>query len=182
MRIDIRIRRGLGAAAILVSACATPASVPPESARNSDDLLIVDCLLPGQVRQLGNSTYLTPRRPVRTTTSECSIRGGEYVAYDRADLASALRIWMETAQTGDAEAMTNVGEIYERGMGVEPDYAKAAEWYQKAADKGYSRAIFNLGTLYEQGLGVESMARATAALYEASLLGAIGGPAGAVSR
>ncbi|MFL6550334.1 MAG: caspase family protein [Povalibacter sp.] len=118
------------------------------------DLEIVDCLLPGQVRQLGNASYLTPRRPVRTTTSECSIRGGEFVAYDRADLASALRIWMETAQSGDVEAQTNVGEIYERGLGVAPDYSAAASWYQKAADKNYARALFNLGTLYEQGLGV----------------------------
>jgi hypothetical protein len=119
------------------------------------DLEIVDCLLPGQVRQLGNSTFLSQRRPIRTTTAECSIRGGEYVAYDRADIKQALRIWMETAQGGDPEAQTNVGEIYERGMGVPPDYAAAAEWYQKAADKGYSRALFNLGTMYEQGLGVE---------------------------
>lgn len=119
------------------------------------DLEIVDCLLPGQVRQLGNSTFLSQRRPIRTTTAECSIRGGEYVAYDRADIKQALRIWMETAQGGDPEAMTNVGEIYERGMGVPPDYKAAAEWYQKASDKGYSRALFNLGTMYEQGLGVE---------------------------
>ena len=57
------------------------------------DLEIVDCLLPGQVRQLGNSTFLSQRRPIRTTTAECSIRGGEYVAYDRADIKQALRIW-----------------------------------------------------------------------------------------
>src|SRR5262249_22468246 len=62
--------------------------------------------------------------------------------------------WMATAEGGDPEAQTNVGEIYERGMGVEPNYEAAAQWYQKAADKGYSRAIFNLGTLYEQGRGV----------------------------
>ncbi|MDY6949098.1 MAG: caspase family protein, partial [Pseudomonadota bacterium] len=118
------------------------------------DLEIVDCLLPGQVRQLGNASFLSQRRPIRTTQSECSIRGGEYVAYDRADLQSALRIWMQTAQSGDVEAQTNVGEIYERGMGVAPDYEAAAKWYQKAADKNYSRALFNLGTMYEQGLGV----------------------------
>ncbi len=118
------------------------------------DLEIVDCLLPGQVRQLGNASYLTQRRPVRTTVSECSIRGGEYVAFDRADLASALRIWMQAAEGGDVEAQTNVGEIYERGLGVAPDHVAAAHWYQKAADKGYGRALFNLGTLYEQGLGV----------------------------
>ncbi len=118
------------------------------------DLEIVDCLLPGQVRQLGNTSFLTQRRPIRTTVSECSIRGGEYVAYDRADLKSALRIWMQAAQAGDPEAQTNVGEIYERGLGVEPNYEAAALWYRKAAEQNYSRALFNLGTLHEQGQGV----------------------------
>lgn len=118
------------------------------------DLEIVDCLLPGQVRQLGNTSYLTQRRPIRTTTSDCRVRGGEYVSYDRADLKSSLRIWMEAAQAGDAEAQTNVAEIYERGVGTEPNYEAAVIWYQKAADQGYARALFNLGTLYEQGNGV----------------------------
>ncbi len=157
-----RFTQTFGRAALLLA----PAVLVVASAAESDkaaatkgmvkrsDLEIVDCLLPGQVRQLGNSTFLSQRRPIRTTTAECSIRGGEYVAYDRADIKQALRIWMQAAEGGDLEAQTNVGEIYERGMGVPPDYAAAAQWYQKAADKGYSRALFNLGTLYEQGLGV----------------------------
>jgi uncharacterized protein len=118
-------------------------------------LEIVDCLLPGQVRQLGNTTYLTARRPTRTTVADCRVRGGEYVAYDRADYKSALRVWMDAASAGDPEAMANVGEIYERGLGGTPNYEAAAIWYRKAADKGLSRAQFNLGTLYEQGLGVD---------------------------
>lgn len=32
------------------------------------------------------------------------IRGGEYVAFDRADLKEALRIWMAAAEAGEAEA------------------------------------------------------------------------------
>ena len=33
---------------------------------SADDLLIVDCLLPGQVRKLGRrQTYITQRRPIR---------------------------------------------------------------------------------------------------------------------
>src|SRR6202167_4708360 len=119
-----------------------------------EDLEIVDCLLPGQVRQLGNATYLTARRPTHTTASDCRIRGGEYVAYDRADLKSALGVWLQAAQGGDADAQTNVAEIYERGLGGPPNYEAALLWYQKAADQKYSRALFNLGTLYEQGLGV----------------------------
>jgi chaperonin cofactor prefoldin len=120
------------------------------------DVEIVDCSLPGQVRQLGNMTYIGPRRPTHTTAADCRHRGGEYVAYDRANLGSALKVWMASAETGDAEAQTNVGEIYERGIGnAPPNYEAALIWYQKAADQGYSRALFNLGTLYEQGLGVE---------------------------
>jgi uncharacterized protein len=154
----VRLALVLAPAALIVASAAAPSTSDKAAATKGmvkrSDLEIVDCLLPGQVRQLGNSSFLSQRRPIRTTASECSIRGGEYVAYDRADLKSALRIWMQTAEGGDLEAQTNVGEIYERGMGVEPNYAAAAMWYQKAADKGYSRALFNLGTLYEQGLGV----------------------------
>jgi uncharacterized protein len=145
--------------ALLTVSCGTAPTQSERAAATQgmvrrSDLEIVDCLLPGQVRQLGNASFLTQRRPVRTTVADCTIRGGEYVAYDRADVKSALRVWMDTAQAGDAEAQTNVGEIYERGLGVAPDYAAAATWYQKAADQGYSRAAFNLGTLYEQGQGV----------------------------
>jgi TPR repeat protein len=118
------------------------------------DLEIVDCLLPGVVRSIGKTTYLTQRRPTRTTAADCHIRGGEYTAYDRADYKSALKVWMAAAEGGDADAQNNVGEIYERGLGGQPNYEAAVIWYQKAADQGYSRALFNLGTLYEQGQGV----------------------------
>jgi uncharacterized protein len=146
-------------AAIIASTCV---SAPPQASAAAakgvlrrEDLEIVDCLLPGQVRQLGSMTYLTPRRPTHTTASDCRIRGGEYVAFDRADLKSALAVWLQAAQGGDAEAQTNVAEIYERGLGGPPNYESAILWYQKAADQKYARALFNLGTLYEQGLGVE---------------------------
>ncbi|MGA2776911.1 MAG: caspase family protein [Steroidobacteraceae bacterium] len=139
---------------VLVQAASKPDSNATQGIVRREDLEIVDCLLPGQVRQLGSMTYLTPRRPTHTTASDCRIRGGEYVAYDRADLKSALGVWLAAAQGGDAEAQTNVAEIYERGLGGPPDLAAAVLWYQKAADQKYSRALFNLGTLYEQGIGV----------------------------
>jgi len=146
------------AAALLAASCASPSQQDMAAATKGlisrQDLEVVDCLLPGQVRNLGNSTYITPRRPVHTTASDCRIRGGEYVAFDRANLKTALKVWMEAAEAGDAEAQNNVGEIYERGLGTEPNYDAAVIWYQKAAAQGNSRAQFNLGTLYEQGLGV----------------------------
>ncbi|MDX1540944.1 MAG: caspase family protein, partial [Geminicoccaceae bacterium] len=120
------------------------------------EFLVVDCTLPAQVRRLGSKlTYLGVRRPIRTSGLDCAIRGGEYVAYDRADYQTALRVWMEPALTGDPEAQNYVGEILERGLGTPPNYVEAASWYRKAAEQGFGPAQINLGQLYEQGLGVE---------------------------
>lgn len=156
-----RLIQSLLAATAVVTLMGCESTPPTDSMTNQQkslqvaDLEVVDCLLPGQVRRLGNTSYLSARRPTRTTASDCRIRGGEYTAYDRADYRTALNVWMEAANAGDAEAQTNVGEIFERGHGGEPNYPAAASWYQKAADQGNARAQFNLGTLYEQGLGVE---------------------------
>ncbi len=140
----------------------------------AEEFFIVDCLLPGQVRQLGSSiTYLTQRRPIKTAQSDCEIRGGEYVAYDRADYSTALRIWLPLAKAGDASAQTYVGEIYEKGLGLTADYVVAAHWYGEADKQGYSRAQINLGNLYEKGLGVQQDKQKALNLYRsASGLGA----------
>ena len=117
------------------------ASFSSAATTDAGEFLVVDCLLPGQVRKLGSSmTYLSPRRATRTSAVDCEIRGGEYVAYDRADYSTALKVWLPKAQEGDPEAMTNVGEIYEKGLGLAPDYEVAAFWYNKAAEQGNADA------------------------------------------
>jgi hypothetical protein len=127
----------------------------PAPATEAELLLIVDCLLPGQVRRLGTqTTYVSARRPARLTARDCQIRGGEYVAYDRADARSAIAAWLPAAESGDVEAQVIVGEIHERSIGVAPDYAAALTWYRRAADAGSRRAQINLGSLYEAGRGV----------------------------
>ena len=124
---------------------------------DADDLLVIDCLLPGRVRQLGSQlTYLEPPRPAKTTAAECEIRGGEYTAWDRANFATSLSIWLPKAKEGDPQAQNYVGEIFEKGLGVTPDFKTAHDWYMKAAEQGYSPSQINLGQLYEQGLGVEA--------------------------
>src|SRR5215472_6831110 len=121
----------------------------------AEKLLVVDCLLPSQIRRLGGQvTYLSARRAVKTSARDCEIRGGEYVAFDRANYATAPRVWLPLAEGGDPAAQTYVGEIFEKGLGVPPDYAAAAVWYRRGAERGYSRAAINLGQLYEQGHGV----------------------------
>ena len=120
-----------------------------------DQLYIVDCLLPPQIRQLGqNFTYVPPRKPAKLTAKECALRGGEYVAYDEANFATVAKVWKQQADGGDATAQNYMGELFERGINGTPDYETAAAWYQKAADQGHSQAQLNLGNLYEKGMGV----------------------------
>lgn len=137
-----------------------------DSEAEADKQLIVDCLLPGQIKKLGaGTTYVTPRRPAKLTAQECASRGGEYVAYDQANSGSALKVWLPAAQEGDVIAQVYVGEIYEKGMGIAPDYTLAAQWYKKAADQGSARAKLNLGSLYERGLGVQRNVVTALTLY-----------------
>lgn len=148
-------RRRACSATLAVGFVLSAAVAPGAEPQLGDDLLVVDCLLPGQIRRLGQrTTYVSPRRPLKTTARDCQIRGGEYAAYDRADLATSLAVWLPAAEKGDAEAGTIVGEILERGLGTAPDYPAAAEWYRRASTQGSVRAQINLGHLYEKGLGV----------------------------
>ncbi len=152
----------LGPLALLLASCtagtegvSAPSTQTAPRGGRADGLLPVDCLLPGQIRRLGGQiTYVTARRAVKTSASDCEIRGGEYVSFDRANYATALKVWLPLAEGGDSAAQTYVGEIFEKGLGVPPDHQAAATWYRRAADRGYSRAAINLGQLYEQGLGV----------------------------
>ena len=140
----------LGLAVILVQPAGGPGRLLAAT-QNADQFLIVDCLLPGKIKQLGTQvTYVGARQAVRTTASDCGIRGGEYTSYDRADYGTALKVWMDPANAGDPKAQTYVGEIYEK----QNDFASAAQWYMKAANQGYGPAQIDLGSLYEQGKGV----------------------------
>lgn len=58
------------------------------------------------------------------------------------------------AQTGDGNAMNELGICYENGDGVNQNYNEAANWYHKAADKGINWAMCQLGDFYLDGKGV----------------------------
>lgn len=161
-------RRGLAGAtmfalALALAACSSGSTLDAgagsagatSGGASVDQFQIVDCLLPAAVRQIGTGfTYPGRRRAIRTSASDCGIRGGEYVAYDRANYATALKVWLPQAEAGDPKAQTYVGEIFEKGLGTTSDYGAAAAWYRRAAEQNYAPAQVNLGSLYERGLGV----------------------------
>ncbi|MDD5581574.1 MAG: SEL1-like repeat protein [Methylobacter sp.] len=51
------------------------------------------------------------------------------------------------AQDGDPDAQYSLAYLYENGLGLPKDEAKALELYQKAADQGHSDAQNNLDAL-----------------------------------
>lgn len=132
-----------------------PKTKTQAKAQTADDLLIVDCILPARVRRLGTrGSYITPRRPLRTTAADCRIRGGEYTEPDQANYATSLEAWLPAAKAGDSEAQFYVGQIYEKGLGATPDYSRAAKWYQRSSEQGYVAASVSLAHFYEVGMGV----------------------------
>lgn len=64
----------------------------------------------------------------------------------------AIEIYLKAVRDGDTGAYTQVGVIYELGLGgIEKDWKLAAEYYEKDADKNSAKAMYYLGKLYEKG-------------------------------
>ena len=130
---------------------AQSANAGDQSGASADDFLIVHCLLPGQLRQLGrNSSYVSARRPARLSATDCAARGGEFVRADRVSAATTLPLWLPLAKDGDVNAQLMVGELLEQNS--EPDLAAAERWYERAAEKGSSAAMLHLSRFAEGGL------------------------------
>jgi hypothetical protein len=62
--------------------------------------------------------------------------------------------YTKAADAGFADALLNLGFMYEKGFGVPQDYAMAMTWYRKAANGGVVNAQLNLGVMYANGRGV----------------------------
>ena len=72
-------------------------------------------------------------------------------AFERKDYATGLRILLQLADAGDAEAQHALGLIYANGTGVKKNDAEALKWIRKAADQGNADAEYNLYELYRDG-------------------------------
>ena len=75
-------------------------------------------------------------------------------AYERKDMAAAVRIWKLWAERGNAEARTLLAAMYWSGDGVPRDHREAARLYFLAANQGYARAQNDIGFMLGFGEGV----------------------------
>lgn len=66
------------------------------------------------------------------------------------DYTIALRLFLEGAGRGDAEAMTRVAAMYDDGEGVPRDLVASMAWSHKAIEAGSTSAMYNLAVTYRR--------------------------------
>ena len=87
-------------------------------------------------------------------------------------MTTRLQMLVAAAESGDAEAMTDLALVYARGEELQRvDLPMAIGWYWKAAESGSRRAIGNLAYLYLNGISVRRDPARAVALYEAAVKG-----------
>ncbi len=99
-------------------------------------------------------TIFSASASVTSTTLPGTFVSGWY-AYESENYSEALLIWTSLAEQGDARAQTNLGTLFDYGLGVPTSPIIAAKWYEAAALQGNATAQFNLGLMYETGRGLQ---------------------------
>jgi TPR repeat protein len=72
------------------------------------------------------------------------------------DVQKHLEELISAAESGDAEAQTQLALLMATGEHMEEDMDGAFSWFTKAAAQGELTAMFNLGIMYEKGLGTQA--------------------------
>jgi hypothetical protein len=75
-------------------------------------------------------------------------------AMEKEDYKTALKEFTALANKGDAQAQFNLAAIYNQGLGVDENLAKAFTLFLKAAEQNHARAQFIVGQMYSIGRGV----------------------------
>ena len=75
-------------------------------------------------------------------------------ALESGDYAQAVQWYRLAADQGNVLAQSNLGLMYQSGLGVPQNDTEASKWYRLAADQGNAYAQSNLGFMYHNGQGV----------------------------
>lgn len=67
------------------------------------------------------------------------------MAYRQNDMEGAFRHFLPLAETGDADAMNMVANMFERGQGTYRDPGRAVFWWKKAVELGNVDALADYG-------------------------------------
>ena len=104
-------------------------------------------------KQLEKETSAAEQRAMSKEETEALLKKATN-AYKSGEYETAIHIWRNLAEKGDAQAQNNLGVCYVKGDGTERDIPTAVFWFRKAAEQGYVKAMWNLGRIMEQDNGV----------------------------
>jgi TPR repeat protein len=76
-------------------------------------------------------------------------------AFEAKNFKQSLQFLAPLAEAGDAESQHRCAIMYQNGLGVVANEAKAAEFMQAAAEQGHAIAQHGLGFMYMEGECVE---------------------------
>jgi TPR repeat protein len=82
------------------------------------------------------------------------------------DIHTAIYWLNKAAESGKAEALAALGDLFREGRGGKRDCQEAHRLYLRAAEQGVVSALNALGDLYDQGLGVQRDPEMAATWYE----------------
>lgn len=103
---------------------------------------------------------------------KASVQGHAYSTYMLGEIYSwtdqekGMEYYHKAYELGSPDAAYILGSAYEKGNGVEVDYAKAIQYYNFAVEGGYPPAMMDLASMYEEGRGVEVDVERAAALRQ----------------
>jgi len=89
------------------------------------------------------------------TTAMIGIARLYRIAPPEPNLAVAVRWYEKAVSLGDPQAMTEIGILYQNGIGFTQDFTQAMKWYKPAAAAGNADAMYSIGFCYEGGWGVD---------------------------
>lgn len=79
-----------------------------------------------------------------------------------------IKLLEQAAETGDANALFNLGYAHEKGIGVPVSGQMANQYYQQAAAQNYPRADYQRGQLYQKGELIPKNMDMAVQLYESA--------------
>jgi TPR repeat protein len=136
-------------------------------------LLIAICMALGAVPALaapsGKTAAVSGWKPSEAKPIETEaplVPDPIYGAFDAGKYGEAKKLAEEAAAKGDGPAHTLLGQIYEQGLGVPQDLAKAAEEYAKGASLGDVHSQFSLGVMLVEGRGIKEDKKLAADFFE----------------
>ncbi len=78
-----------------------------------------------------------------------------YAAFEAKNFSQAMRLLLQFAEQGDADAQHKVAIMYQNGLGVVTSEEAALKWMTASAEQGNPIAQHGLGFMYMEGECVE---------------------------